>query len=142
MKANVILIFTIIFVVIAAFAMAPRAYYSEKNPVLDELRRRLAIMSPRYAKIPLRTGKKTYTEDKSFITICIQNPTNGEYYDINVLMYVICHELSHVITHASGKESHGDEFKKNFSSLLRDAAQKGVYDPRTPIPLRYCGITD
>ena len=138
--AALIPLIVVIFTVIVFFAVKPRAYYSEKHPVIDEIRSRISKISPAFSKIPIRTGKKSYTEDKQLITLCIQNPDSGDYYDINVLMYVALHELSHCITKADGKESHGTEFKGNFSTLLKEAAKKGVYDPRQPIPETYCGV--
>ena len=140
MKPHIFLVLAILFVVVVAFALAPRAYYSEKHPILDEIRRRFRIISPQYGRGPLRTGTEAYTESKSVIYLCIQDPETGEYYDINTLMYVALHELAHVITKADGDESHGDEFKGKFARLLKEASAKGVYDPRKPIPSTYCGV--
>lgn len=140
MKPHIFLVFAILFVLVSAFTLAPRAYYSEKHPILDEVKRRFRIIDARYAHIPLRTGGKSYTENKSVITLCVVNPETGEFYDINTIMYVALHELAHVITKADGAESHGDEFKGNFASLLKQAQIKGVYDARMPIPITYCGI--
>jgi len=128
------------FIVVASLAASSRSYYNEDHPILNEISRRFSVINPEYGKIPLKTGGKSYTEDKSAITLCIVNPKTKKFYDINVLMYVALHELSHCITKADGKESHGDEFKGNFSKLLRLAADKGIYDPSQPIPVTYCGV--
>ena len=140
MKPYIFLVFAILVVLISTFTMAPRAYYSEKHPILDEIKHRFRILNPMYGRIPLRTGNKSYTEDKSMITLCVVNPETGEFYNTNTIMYVALHELSHVITNADGDESHGDEFKGNFARLLKDAQMKGVYDSRQPIPITYCGV--
>lgn len=134
------LILVIALVLIAAYTLANRSYYSEKHPVLDEVRRRFAAINPKYGKIPLRSGPESYTQSKSAITLCIVNPDNNQFYDINSIMYVALHELAHVITKADGEDSHKEEFTENFAFLLKDAHNKGVYDARKPIPSVYCGV--
>lgn len=130
------------FVVVAIFAMRSRDYYNEDHPVLNEISRRFGILNSKFAKIPLKTGSKSYTEDKSAITLCIVNPDTKKFYDINILMYVALHELSHCVTKAEGRDSHADEFKSNFAKLLREAANKGIYDPSMPVPSTYCGVEE
>jgi len=139
MKPRLLLIIVIFFILLLAYNTTPKAYYSEKHPILDEIKKRFRIIKPEYGKIPLRIGDKSYTEDKSVITLCIVDPDNNDFYDINTLMYVALHELSHVIT-PYGLETHGEEFKENFSKLLRLAQNKHVYDSTKPIPLSYCGV--
>ena len=53
-------------------------------------------------------------------------------------MYVILHEISHVISKASGKNSHGKEFTDNFTKLLLEAYKVGIYNPNQEIPKDYC----
>ena len=119
---------------------------NERNPILDELRRRFATIDPSYSDVVLRVGRKAYTYNKRVITMCIQNPDTGEYYDINTLTYVALHELAHVLTEAHGTDkfgndlSHGPEFRKKFDELLEQAYRKGVYDPNLPMPDVYCGV--
>lgn len=142
MKGQVVLVLAIIFVVLVAFVIAPKEYYSEKHPILDEIRRRFKEINPKYGKIPLKTGDKSYTTGKRAITLCIVDPETKKYYDINTITYVAIHELAHVINPESGKKSHGELFKTNFTRLLRDAAKKGLYDPTKPIAENYCGADD
>ncbi len=140
MKSHIFWAIILAFVVITLCYAHQREYYSEKHPVIDEIKRRFHVINPEYFQIPLRSGDKSYTENKTAITLCIVNPATNKYYDINTLMYVALHELAHCITKADGKESHGDEFKQNFARLLHEAQAKRVYDDRIPIPLTYCGI--
>ncbi len=139
MNQKLIVLLVIAFVIFVAMATVPKFTTSEDHPVINEIRRRIATISPKFANVPIRTGNRSFTENKSVITLCVVNPDTQQYYDINVLMYVTCHELAHVITKARGSLSHADEFKENFAKLLRDAAIKGVYDPNTGIPVAYCG---
>ena len=85
----------------------------------------------------MREGDSAYTENKAVITLCLKNPENGLYYDMNTIMYVAIHELSHMVTKTHG---HNKEFKNHFSTLLKRAAQLGIYNPRKPIPETYCGV--
>lgn len=140
MNNKLLCLLVILFVVVAAFVSAPSLRAETNNPILTEIKKRFYVMSPKYAMIPMKTGPKSYTEDKSIITLCVINPDTKKPYNINVLMYVACHELAHVISKAFGDDSHEDEFKANFSALLAMAARKRVYDPMYPIPTNYCGI--
>lgn len=140
MKPQIFWIIVLVFAAVTLIGVARREYYSERHPVIDEIRRRLYAINPAYFRIPIKTGHKSYTESKSAITLCIFNPDTGKFYDMNTLMYVALHELAHCITKADGDESHGAEFKRNFTRLLQEAHAKKVYDPRIPIPLTYCGV--
>lgn len=131
--------FVVIFglVLLLAVSYSSRSYYSDKHPILDQVRSNFAILDPNYAKIPLRQGNSAFTENKQVITLCLVNPDTGNYYDMNTIMYVSLHELAHVVSKNHG---HGDEFKTNFARLLREAAKRGIYDPSKPIPMTYCGV--
>ncbi len=137
MKGSIVLILVIGLIVLAAFALTPRSYYSHDHPILNQIRANFAKLNPEYGKIPLREGNSAYTENKSVITLCLRNPETKRFYDFNTIMYVSLHELGHVVSKTHG---HNDEFKKNFAILLRQAAKKGIYDPRLPIPSTYCGV--
>ena len=118
-------------------SLRPRSYYSHDHPILNNVRSNFAKLNPEYAKIPLREGNSAYTENKAVITLCLKNPETKDYYDMNTIMYVALHELGHMVSKTHG---HNDEFKRNFAILLRQAARKGIYDPRIPIPQTYCGV--
>jgi hypothetical protein len=63
--------------------------------------------------------------------------------DENTVMFVILHEMAHLMTESIG---HLPEFWSNFRRILGDAVRVGIYRPvnyaHTPMP--YCGkmITD
>jgi len=115
---------------------------TSEDPILNEIRRRFTIIDPKFGSVPLKTGRRSYTENKSIITLCVVEPESGKTYDINTIMYVALHELAHTITKADGEESHGDEFKNNFSYLLKRAHAKRVYDLSKSIPITYCGLEE
>ena len=138
MSKAVIVVAVVVLFATAAYTFAPRRYLSSKHPMLDEVRSNFAKIDSKYANIPLREGNDgAYTENKSLITLCLKDPKTGEHYDMNTIMYVALHELAHMVSKSYG---HNDEFKKNFTELLKRGAKIGVYDPRRPIPSSYCGV--
>lgn len=138
-RDRLIIVFLVVgLVVISAYTLSPKSYYSHKHPILDKVRENFTLLKNEYREIPLREGSEgAYTENKSVITLCLKNPETGEYYDMNTIMYVALHELGHIVSKTHG---HNDEFKRNFATLLRRAAAIGIYDPRKIIPASYCGI--
>ena len=140
-------ILSIVFIVILVFIIfyVLGSIQDEKHPLLDEIRRRFMIINPSYGNVTLRVGNQSYTYNKSVITMCLEDP-NGEYYDINTLMYVALHELAHVLTDVHGTDkfgndlSHGEEFQDIFDDLLEQAYRKGVYNPNLEMPDVYCGV--
>ena len=91
--------------------------------------------------------KETSSSDKSAaftlnksteIRLCIRKP-NGGFEDPNTSMFVILHELAHVMSIGYG---HGEEFKANFSYITHLASQLGIYKPQNfkERPQSYCGV--
>ena len=87
------------------------------------------------------TGYTSYTINKGKMILCIRqkDKTKTLIKDINLLRYVIIHEISHLATKSIG---HTPQFWKNFKFILNEAVEIGVYkktdyakDPRP-----YCGI--
>jgi len=88
----------------------------------------------------------TYTIDKQDMHICLRTRDNSEnLYDINLLMYVILHELSHLCNYNINGypiQGHGEEFKNIFKLLVSEAMILDIYkyDDYTTNPQEYCGI--
>ena len=138
-RGKFILILILTFSVIAAVVAlrTQKSNYSDDHPILNKVREAFMELNPKYGNIPLREGNSAYTENKRTITLCLKNPDTKKYYDLNTIMYVALHELAHVVSVTQG---HNDEFKKNFSILLREASRIGIYNPRKEIPQTYCGV--
>jgi hypothetical protein len=83
-------------------------------------------------------GTKSYTINKEKVYICLKDE-NGEYYSENMLMYVLAHELSHVLAVSIG---HTEEFHRIFENLLVELTDAGLYDPSQPIVSDYCDNGD
>ena len=117
-----------------------RDHFNQQHPILNQIRENFAKLNPKYAQIPMKVGKSSYTEDKKSITMCIQDPETKRIYDMNTLMYVALHELAHMISKTVSEEEHNEEFRQNFAKLLNQASEIGIYNPNIPIPPTYCGI--
>lgn len=96
-----------------------------------------AAVDPRYT---------TYTIDKSDMHICLRTrDTNENIYDMNILMYVVIHELAHVCNYnKNGKAilGHGSEFRFIFKFLVEESIKLGIYNHvnYSVEPREYCGI--
>ena len=87
-----------------------------------------------------------YSENKGEkLAFCLdtEKNSNGRLIDINTLMYVALHELSHVASKSIG---HTDEFWDNFKFLITESKEIGIYNPvdYKNNNTKYCGmnITD
>lgn len=88
----------------------------------------------------------TYTINKDEMHVCLRTrDMNENLYDINLLMYVILHELAHMGNYDNNDEpiiGHGDEFKNIFNILVTESIQMNlyVYQNYREKPVEYCGI--
>lgn len=138
----IILLLILTFVVIISYSFNYRSYFNMKHPIIMKIKENFAKIDPRFRSIPIVDGDSSYTENKETITLCLANPKNGKYYDMNTLMYVSLHELAHIITNNTTEEdSHGADFQRNFDKLLKRAEMLGFYNPKIPIPSTYCNVS-
>ena len=89
----------------------------------------------------------SYSENKGEkIVVCLRDKTKPPAYpliDENTVMFVMLHEMAHLMTETIG---HTQEFWSNFKRILHDAVKLGIYTQvnysQNPVP--YCGmqITD
>ena len=88
----------------------------------------------------------TYTVDKQDMHICLRTRDKYEnIYEIDLLMYVVLHELSHLCNYdkyGTPIIGHGFEFKFIFKFLVEEAIKIGIYKytDYTRNPKEYCGI--
>lgn len=90
-------------------------------------------------------GVTSYTEDKKILILCLRkksaNPQTGEHdlHDINTIMFVVLHELSHMMNNTWG---HPVEFWTLFKFMLLNGLETGIYDPvdYSKYPINYCGL--
>lgn len=87
-------------------------------------------------------GKYTsYTVNKGEeIALCLRSKKNKKLHDLNLIMYVVLHELAHV---ACPEIDHTDLFKKIFIFFLKKATEINIYQvvDYEYDPHEYCGLT-
>ncbi len=88
-------------------------------------------------KITMKKGNKSYTINKEVVHLCLKD-ANGQYYDNNSLIYVLIHELAHMVNKSIG---HDNSFQETNDELLEYATEMGIYDPNKPMVANYCEHT-
>lgn len=88
--------------------------------------------------LSLQGGSKSYTINKENIFLCLKDE-NNKYYDTNMLIYVLLHEISHTICDEIG---HTKKFHLYFHELLKKAIEMKVYNPNIPVIKNYCLYND
>lgn len=90
------------------------------------------------------SGITSYTQDKKTLIFCLRKKTknkNGEHelHDINTLMFVNIHELTHMMNDLWGHQS---DFWILFKFMLENAIECGIYKPvdYSKYPIDYCGL--
>tara|TARA_A100001015_G_C15025600_1_gene730331 strand:- start:260 stop:874 length:615 start_codon:yes stop_codon:yes gene_type:complete len=71
--------------------------------------------------------------------LCIRDKKTNEFEDYNILLYVVSHELAHIMSESIG---HTPEFWSNFKFLLKKAIEYKLYKYTnyTNKPTKYCGL--
>ena len=117
-------------------------YMKEKYPDDPRVIRLYKGFNPKKISETLPTSELTaYSENKGEkIAFCLNTTKDGnKLIDINTLMFVALHELSHIMTESIG---HKQEFWENFKYLLINAKEANIYQPidYKKQPKEYCGM--
>lgn len=92
-------------------------------------------------------GNTSYTENKKHLVLCLREKkpnSQGLYnlHDINTMMFVVIHELAHMMNNGFGHTDGPKGFWSLFKFMLENAVEANVYTPvnyaRTPV--LYCGL--
>ena len=89
---------------------------------------------------PINSQYTSYSINKGEeLVFCIRSKSNNQIHDINELMYVAVHEISHIGCPETG---HTRLFAKINLFLLQKAVQMGLYHYRdyASNPVEYCGM--
>ncbi len=139
---NFLFIVLLVIVTIYATCKYIEPFALPDDPVLIQLHEQLSVLHPKLKTIRVYAGKSSETINKKRVYICLKDE-NGQYYDKNMLTYVLCHEYAHVLCDEINPiNPHTDKFFLIFKTLLRDATQRGLYNPNIPPLRKYCGVTD
>ena len=121
-------------------------HLGKKYPERENVKRLIKGYNPQKIYETLPTSEYTaYSENKGEkLAFCLDTEKQGgRLIDLNTLMYVALHELSHIATVSIG---HTDEFWENFKFLITESKNINIYNPidYKKEPARYCGmnITD
>jgi hypothetical protein len=90
--------------------------------------------------IPKTTVNTSYVLNKGdLIKLCLRNKETGEFHDMNTLIFVDLHELSHLLDREYG---HNKSFWFGFQTVLKEAVALGLYTPvnYSKNPANYCGL--
>lgn len=90
------------------------------------------------------SGLTTYTVNKGQeIAFCLRTRDNQRNLetDMNTLMYVALHELSHILDE-NHDPNHRNGFPKKMQFIIKEAVELGIYSPRDyrVSPAAHCGI--
>ena len=123
------------------------AYYRDTPNVAQDppVARFVERFSPDvFCENDMQSEDTSYSENKGQrIVVCLRDKTNPPNYPLvpkNTVMFVMLHEMAHLMTETIG---HTQEFWTNFKRILADAIQIGIYQPENYAqnPVKYCGMT-
>ena len=118
-------------------------YMEEKYPDKKIVKRMVKNFNPdNISEGDVESGYTSYTINKGKMVLCIRqkDKTKTLIKDMNLLRYVVIHELGHIASKSIG---HTKEFWSTFKFILKEAVEMGLYKKvnyaNNPQP--YCGIT-
>lgn len=140
--AIILVVVVICFIIWAIFTQL-KDHASKNEPKILELK---GLMKPLYnhesfklnlnklKNTDVMAAKKSYTINKNKVYLCLKDE-NGNYYNNNMLIYVLIHEYAHVLCNEKG---HTEKFWSIFEDLLLLATDLGIYNPSIPVIHNYC----
>lgn len=91
-----------------------------------------------------QSGVTSYTQDKQTLILCLRKKEKNaqgenELHDINTIMFVVIHELAHMMNNLWG---HKMDFWILFKFMLMNSVECGIYQPVDyhKKPINYCGL--
>ena len=117
-------------------------YCKIQYPDQENVKRLVKKFNPKQIVEILPTSKYTaYSENKGEkLAFCLNTEkNNNKLIDLNTLMYVALHEVSHIASKSIG---HTDEFWQNFKFFIEQANTINIYKPidYKKTPAKYCGM--
>ena len=112
--------------------------YKEFSPYIIQLKNKINDIVIRESTAITKYTSYTINKGEQII-FCIRSKIYEKIHDINLIMYVALHEISHV---ACPEYGHTDLFKKIFHFICQEAVVLKLYRPDNYNiqPLEYCGM--
>ena len=108
----------------------------EHDPLLDLIKKVTEPIHPCIKDLEVyKSNTGAYTLNKKQIFLCLHDD-DGNYYDLNSLIYIFIHEVSHFLNLSIG---HNSDFQKINIELLERAEKLGIYNPKIPVVSNYKG---
>lgn len=136
--SNILIVLAVLSLICWLCSNQIKENHLQSDPMLAKLKEILNPLHTEVKKLRLYRGKKSYTINKERIYLCLYDK-NGDYYPINLLVYVLIHEFSHYLN--KDDVGHTPAFHKKFEELLDKASDIGIYNPSIPIDATYCTHT-
>ena len=112
-----------------------REHNLQDDPMLHRLKDVVSKVHPLASRLKLyKSDKNSYTLNKEKIFLRVTDE-QGNYYALNMLVYVLLHEMAHMINTVD--VGHTEEFHRVFDELLDKATDVGVFNPSIPIVKDY-----
>lgn len=111
--------------------------YDFKDIDINEIRKK--IMNSEILE-NITDSDTSYTVNKGEkIVLCLADRENDNLYSYNLLIYVLIHELAHILNTTYG---HDENFKKIFKFILQKATELNLYtyEDYKNNPVNYCGL--
>jgi len=108
-------------------------YIEQLNKNFNEYRTKIYETNP-------NSNLTSYSVNKGEeLSICLKSKNTGKLHDINLLMYVVIHEMAHF---ACPEIGHGDLFQKIFKKFLEVSIKINIYklEDYSDKPVEYCGM--
>lgn len=112
-----------------------KEYHLQDDPMLYTLKEIMKPVHPIFNNMKLYKGEKSYTLNKDKTFLCLYDKS-GDYYPLNMLIYVLLHEVAHSLNKKD--IGHTPEFYRVFDELLARAEALGIYNPSIPLIQDYC----
>jgi hypothetical protein len=133
--SGIIALFFVI-IIFVYFALCPVVEnFQKQDPKLEQIRKTIRPLRPDIVdRITFLEDKRSYTINKQKIYLCLKDE-NGDYYQDNMLIFVVLHEMAHVMCDEIG---HTAKFQQIFQQLLDEATVLKIYDPSIQPIQNYC----
>lgn len=117
-------------------------YMKQKYPVSQRVNRMIRRLDElEIEEAPHEEDSSSYTINKGeLMALCLRKKNeNKHFHNMQTLMFVVIHEMAHVM---SVSEGHTKEFMENFKFILKEAEETGIYKPQNyqNEPIIYCGV--